>query len=422
MRYPILSFWVLLTLLLFSASCESRGKSPAHERVAETATDFSELPDDVQAQLEALGYVIATDLERGVVGVTVHDEVRAQPGWNLYASMHAREAILMDMEGRELHRWTGPSEPQGDGTQIQLGLWWRTVRLFPNGDLLAQADFGSLMKVDADSRLLWTYDEVCHHDFDVAPDGRIFLITGKGVITHERFVHPLTEDFVVELAANGVELRRVSLLKALVDAGQEEILLELRKFQLGASGIERPDVTHLNALQILGAPSPAAPEAFVEGRLLLSTPKNSRIMIMDFERGEVVWSLAGSFRYQHDPTLTDDGRVLLFDNKGGGDKRSRILALDPGSGTELWSYGGASDPQLFSECCGRVHPLKNGNLLGIVSMEGRAIEITPEREIVWEFRSAHEFGGKIAILNDVERIDPASLDPAFVARVLRSAN
>jgi len=60
-----------------------------------------------------------------------------------------------------------------------------------------------------------------------------------------------------------------------------------------------------------------------------------------------------------------------------------------------------------------VHPLDNGNLLIVDSQAGRAFEITPERRVVWEFRSPHRVGDKVAFLNDVIRVDPASLDAAF---------
>jgi hypothetical protein len=363
--------------------------------------------------------VITTDFASDLTGVTMHDEVRAAPGWNLYSSMHGREAVLMDMDGRELHRWKGAPLPEGP-QQPKLGLWWRSIRMLPNGDLLAMRDYGPLVKLDADSRPIWTYDAGCHHDFDIAPDGRIFAIVSGPQIRHPDFAYPLTEDFVVELGPDGKERRRVSLLDALAASEPREAIRELREHQRGEQGIARRDVTHLNALEILGPSPPGSHDAFEAGRLLLSTPKNHRVMLLDFAQQTIVWSLAGSFRYQHDPSFTEDGRVLLFDNRGGGE-RSRILALDPASGAELWSYGEPPAPPFFSECCGRVHALANGNLLVIISMEGRAIEITPGGELVWEFRSPHAVASKTAILNDVERIDPASLDPDFVARVAGSA-
>lgn len=407
----------LAALALALAACGPTDERADQERADAEGSALAELPADVRGELEALGYVITTELAGGPGGVTVNDRQRAQAGWNLYVSMHGREAFLIDMDGRELYRWKGPPRPKRADRAGKLGLWWRTVRLLPNGDLLAQTDYGPLMRLDAESRPLWIYDDTCHHDFDVASDGRIFAIAGNDPIRHRRFAEPLSEDFVVELDPNGVERARVSLLAALVKGRQREALAELRAAQLSAEGIARRDVTHLNAVEILGATPAGAPGAFAPGRLLLSTPKNHRVLLMDFASGEIVWSLRGSFRYQHDPTFTRDGRLLLFDNQRERGERSRVLALDPASGEERWSWGEPPDPPFFSQCCGRVHPLANGNLLVVVSGEGRAVEIDPERRIVWEFHNPHELGGKTAMLNDVLRIDPADLDPDFVARV-----
>ena len=376
---------------------------------------------DEQAMLEALGYAISGETASGPTGVTLHDEERALGGWNLYMSTLGLEAVLIDMKGRVLHRWRGRSTPADRRKKRKLGLWWRRTQLFPNGDLLALSDYGARMKLDAESRRIWVYDAACHHDFDIAPDGRIFTLMGTDPIQQPGFDQPLSEDFVVELGPNGVERKRVSLLDALVRGGQKSAMRELREYQNHAKDpIDAQDLTHLNALEILRAPPPKFPEAFQKGRLLLSTPKNHRLMLMDFARGEVVWSMNGSFRYQHDPTLTQDGRLLLFDNQGAADQRSRVLEVDPAAGTKVWSYGDVPDPLFFSKCCGRVHALANGNLLAIVSMEGRAIEITPDGEIVWEFRIPDVIDGKTAILNDLVRIDPTSLDADFVSRLQRA--
>lgn len=395
---------------------------PAAEVPAEVAPTEGEgglggLPEEVRARLEALGYAATTEVEAGPTGVTVHERGRALAGWNLYVTTGGRVAHLVDMDGRELHRWSDPASPGDPQREGPRGAWWRTVRLFPNGDLLAQADYGRLVKLDADSRPLWVYDETCHHDFDVTDDGRIFAITGSEPIRHPRFPHPLSEDFVVELDENGVELQRVSLLAALSQGDEREALDELRAAQLASEGIARPDVTHLNAVEMLRTRPPGAPEVFQPGRLLLSTPRNHRVLLLDFGRGEIVWSLRGSFRYQHDPGFLPDGRLVLFDNQRERGERSRILAIDPASGEEVWSYGDPPDPAFFSECCGRVHRLANGNLLAIISREARAIEIDPDRRVVWEFRAPQLREGRSAILNDLLRIDPAALDPDFAARV-----
>ena len=387
------------------------------EQVRSPEPGSPEVLNSVQEQLAALGYVASEPLHERT-GVTLHDPARAQEGWNLIVSQHGQEARLLDMCGETLHLWGLPQAAEGKGAATSaadeaahgpanhmMGLrpWWRTVHLFPNGDLLAQTDFGPLAKLDRDSRVLWQFEDRTHHDFDVRDDGHIFVLTAKpGPFPG---FGKVLQDFIVELDPRGRELRRVSILQALVDGGQTEILAEIRRSRRNAKGMARLDVTHTNALEILDGSLEAVLPAFRGRNLLISVPTIGRLMVVDFDAGRVVWSLDGSFVYQHHPTMLDNGHLLLFDNKGLGE-RSRALELDPATGKEVWSYGGSDADRFFSKCCGRVHRLPNGNTLVVESQPGRAFEVTGDGTIVWGYHSPHEVQGRVAILNDVVRIAP----------------
>ncbi len=56
---------------------------------------------------------------------------------------------------------------------------------------------------------------------------------------------------------------------------------------------------------------------------------------------------------------------------------------------------------------GRVQPLPNGNTLVVETDAGRALELTEDGEVVWEFRSPYrvrERGDKVASLYSLERV------------------
>ena len=68
--------------------------------------DTSGSPDAEEVELLAqLGYVSGEFEPPDASGVVRHDRTRTSPGLNFYTSGHAGSAILMDMEGRILHRW-----------------------------------------------------------------------------------------------------------------------------------------------------------------------------------------------------------------------------------------------------------------------------------------------------------------------------
>ncbi len=361
----------------------------------------------MRAQLEALGYVEAALPAAELSGVVHHVPERAQPGWNLILSMHAVEASLVDMEGRVMHTWKAPED------EPPMGLWWRTAHLLANGDLIVQADYGAIAKLDRLSRLLWRNDAKTHHDFDVADDGRVFVLT-QGTTRHPSFGHPIAEDFVAELSAEGELRAQISVLRAIENGVAPQLLEELVAFREQADSRVRHDVSHTNTVQLLPASRKALPDGFRPGNLLLSIPTVNVILILDPKQEKIVWSQKGRFRYQHDPTLTADGRLLLFDNRGAGE-RSRVVEIDPASGEELWAYGEHTSKPFATACCGRIQPLANGNLLIVVSQEGRAFELAPDGEVVWDFRTPYRVADKTAILADVVRISPDRLDPQFRA-------
>ncbi|MCB1057652.1 MAG: hypothetical protein KDD11_19295, partial [Acidobacteria bacterium] len=100
----------------------------------------------------------------------------------------------------------------------------------------------------------------------------------------------------------------------------------------------------------------------------------------------------GMFRKQHQSSLLPNGHLLLFDNLGAGGERSRVLEIDPIAQRVLWHYGGTPDVDLFSRTLGSCQRLASGNTLITESENGRALEVTPAGETVWEYHNPHRAG------------------------------
>ena len=82
-------------------------------------------------------------------------------------------------------------------------------------------------------------------------------------------------------------------------------------------------------------------------------------------------------------------------------------------------WRGAPARPLQSEECGAAHRLDNGNTLIVESLAGRALEVTPAGEIVWEYYNPHRAGARrelIATLFDVVRVDPGLVQGWLRAR------
>jgi hypothetical protein len=353
-------------------------------------------------KLASIGYLAGTRKGLALGGVSRYDAELAFDGVNLYCSGHGPEAILMDMEGRVLHSWRKsfdeafPDSPPPAVDSLSTSHWWRRVHLYPNGDLLAIFDGLGLIKIDANSKLLWAARNESHHDLEVGENGEIYVLTRTAhMIPDIDERRPILEDFITVLGPDGVEIRRYSVLDALRNSDFSTLL---------ERSPGHGDLLHTNTLEILDGRHQGRSPLFKKGNVLISIPKLDTVAIVDLEVNRVVWALTGLFRFQHDPTFLDNGNVLIFDN---GSEQSRVLEVNPLTQEVAWVYAGDTEESLYSEFCGASSRLPNGNTLITESEGGRAFEVTRDHRIVWEFRTPHQAGENgefIASLMELKRL------------------
>lgn len=157
--------------------------------------------------------------------------------------------------------------------------------------------------------------------------------------------------------------------------------------------------------------------------------------IIDKKTKKIVWRLGPDFNHskelqeigqivgQHQvhmipKGLPGEGNILIFDNGGAAGMGkptpcrptghynctrgySRVIEVDPVSLKIVWGYNRekgkdvaqhlAEEALLYSAFCAGMDRLPNGNTLITETFSGRAIEVTPEGEIVWEYYSPGRF-------------------------------
>jgi hypothetical protein len=335
------------------------------------------------AQLEAIGYLAGSTTASEHRGVVAHRAGRAYRGLNFYTSGHAPEALLMDMDGNVLHRWryafldVWPDYPR-QWLKADAG-FWRRAHLYENGDLLAIFEGMGIIKLDKDSNLLWANPIQAHHDLQVMPGGAIYVLTRKArLVPRLDPENPVLEDFISILDAQGDEKKRVSLLESFERSEFRDLWDFRRK---GARG----DLFHANTVAVLDGRLADEIPAFQRGNVLTSLLVPSMLAVVDLEQEKIVWLRMGGFKKQHDPKVLANGNLLLFDNRGAA-PNSRVLELDPAEpGRLAWEFKGSKERPFFSHGCGAAERLPKGNTLITESDAGRAFEVTPEQEIVWEF-------------------------------------
>jgi len=336
---------------------------------------------------------------------------REYAGYTVYASGHSDGVYLIDMEGQLVHSWKVPFHDLWDKTAETTDpvagdkIFARKGVLQPNGDVIILYSaldtplwgYG-LARLDRNSRVLWKYLGRAHHDMDVRPDGRVYALVHRYVTEQQDDAvvpSPVIEDWLVILSPEGEVEIEMSLHRAIEQSDFRSLLWHFRK-RTDPPG----DYTHANTVKLI-TPEIASKFRFAKpGQVLVNMRNLGTIMLFDLEQRQAVWQISGAWRHAHDPDFLDDGRMLIFDNKGhyGPEGKSRVLEFDPVSQEITWMYAGTVDDPLASHIRAAVQRLPNGNTLITESHGGRLLEVTRDKQIVWEYVNPIRAGSKQSLV------------------------
>ena len=324
-------------------------------------------------------------------GLIHYQPSSAYRGYTLFSPNGGDDAFLIDMEGRFVHRWHSDMG-------INYGF------LLPSGNLLfrtnstaSQGRPGSdaIQEVDWDGNLVWEYrNPMLRRHCRLANGNNLFLLYEEISAELSRQVQGgfptaadperMTGDLVVEITSSG------SVVNEWRSSGhlnpQEDIIcpLESRASWGGAN-----DLTAVEDSQFL-----------ISFRIL------NTVALVDRSTGEFVWKWGpGQISHQHNPTRLADGHVLLLDNgcHRRGLSYSRVIEVDPETNEIVWEYHGEPLVAFFTHFTGGAERLPNGNTLITEGNSGRLFEVTPSREVIWEYTSPFFARGQQGVANGVFR-------------------
>lgn len=411
-RYQVFPYGPLARALsVFGGSDAGQAPKPANGADSDALADIADAP-------YLQGDTSAIDAEN----VTHIELERTQPGLNLVISGHEPAALLQDLKGNNRHRWHCTfedvwAEPLDFKTALVHKKFWRRAHVMPNGDLLAIFEGIGMVKLDRDSNVIWANQGRYHHDIFVGEDGRITTLSRWWRTKHKRFPleGAIEEDYVAFLSPDGKEIKRISILSALLDSDYSSVLAKARK---------KGDFLHTNTVEVMDGRFAERHPMFAAGNVLISIRELNTVAMLDPEQEKIVWTLSGLWSVQHQPTILDDGRMLVFDNLGAAGK-SRVLELDPITQEVFWSYTGTPQQPLFSKVIGSSQRLANGNTLITESTQSRALEVTREGDMVWEYYNPYRTGPNdelAAWLCEVVRIDADYFDSSFEPAHMESSD
>lgn len=363
------------------------GRPTATEPAADGEDEYPVDRDEVE-RLRALGYVnVAPALPPDAkVGVVIHDEERASRGLTLFANAKFCSAQLIEMDGRVRHEWS-----------YEPCFRWGNVVLADNGDLLivGRLPHGKtpddarearyVMRQDWDGNILWQRELPVHHDVEQTPDGRILTLTYEFRLIPE--VHgeiAVRDNAVALLDRDGKLLERAPLWDVLHSAPDLFTMQEGRERNF-EGGMEL-DLFHANSIEWIRHPGLIGSQPFFGPNSVLVCVRNQdTLAIFDWKTKKLQWAWGqGKLVSPHDATLLHNGHILAFDN-GHGRSWSRVVEVDPVARKIVWQYKAPEPESFYSGTRGANQRLANGNTLITESDDGRAFEVTPAGDIVWEF-------------------------------------
>lgn len=334
---------------------------------------------------QAAGPVDQVTLRRRGTGLIAHDAERSAGGYTLFAPQTAGGNVyLIDIGGTVVHTWTMPVRPGRHAVLLKNGnLGYNGNRpdsrnLYPAWSMWHG---GAFYEATPEGKIVWEHtDPFHHHDAQWLPNGH--LLYGA--------MAPVPRDFA----------RRIVGGSAAHDLPDGTIYGDVVKEvdRAGKTVWEWRACDHL-------MPDEFPIHPFFDryhwplinglwqargGLVLMSLRTTSGVIAVDKSSGKVALHIPhDTVSQQHTPVELDSGNILIFDNgnfrPGMSTPWSRVIEVNPKTKAIEWEYADEMRPAFFSPYMGAAQRLWNGNTLITESATGRLFEVTPRREIVWEY-------------------------------------
>ena len=143
-------------------------------------------------------------------------------------------------------------------------------------------------------------------------------------------------------------------------------------------------------------------------------------LIGGIEGGPDSYEIKGTVTEMIEKGLPGAGNIILFDNSLFPRHRTHtgqtfIIEMNPVTQEIVWKYETDSPRSFFSKERGSNQRLENGNTLICESGRGRAFEVDPSGEIVWEFWNPEMRGTQRRRIYRTMRLSPALVEPLLSA-------
>jgi len=334
-------------------------------------------------------------------GVTYHDRTKSYSGYTLFCESYedprATEGgkapiYLIDMEGTPVHQWEVDTALQS------------FCRLLPNGDLFyptrdrSKIEEAGLRRLNAESEVVWSYHCRIDHDYQLLDNGNLLLHTIADHMSPQLGPELKRNPYFLEINRDKELLwewrgeRHLEEIFELLPAKEEDYVRNRIKEQFPF------DWAHNNTCQLIPENDTYREELdrgveprFKPGNVVFSYRSLDVIGVIERPSGKIVWAWGpAQLDGQHKPHMLENGNLLIFDN-GTCRGHSRVIEFDPLEEQIEWEYSTAAKEDFFSPYISGAQRLPNGNTLICEGGKAHLFEVTPEKEVVWNFQLPKEW-------------------------------
>ncbi len=388
----------------------------------------------------ATGY--AYEAFKGPLGLLQNEEDKTFKGYTLIVPEKATISYLIDMDGNVINEWKS-EYPAFYGELLPNGNLARHAVLkneYPQSGPFWGGFAGLIEEFDWSGKKVFEYrmyddKTLSHHTFEVMPNGNYLLLgweyksydeavaKGLDVSNPDRTLFKegfkrgrercmgFWPDFIREVDRQTGKTVWEWHVWDHIGTGPNQI--DINKHV--PSRVNRihagPDWTHFNGL----AYNPDTDQICVTSRNLME------VFVIDRKSGDIVFRWGNPANYgqgkapsgygddgdqqlfgPHAPDWTAEGNISILDNGAlrPSGNYTRAVELDPRTGKVVWDWRAQNvkaDPvNFYSSNESGAQKLPNGNwLITATRHGGHTIEVTPKKEIVWEFINPVGSGNKV---------------------------
>lgn len=257
--------------------------------------------------------------------------------------------------------------------------WGPITEVQPLDDgTIATGQYQHLVQIDLDGTELYRWTETsAKHDIDRLPDGRWAFLFFDAFESEPGYTRLGDGVILLNQAGTAVEWEWRARDHIPWDDVNEA---DLDNIEMGLGH----DWTHANAITFDDAGT----------KVLVNIRNLNRIYKIDVATKETDWIMgdggdfgAGLWDHCHDPQFLDDNHVLIFDN---GLQRepsfSRVIEVEFDAEDKtaeiVWEY--RETPDFYSFALGSAQLQDSGNILVTDGINGRVLEVTRDKQKVWE--------------------------------------